>query len=146
MKTNRASISFMLACTALVFAAGCQHLERFNPPPAPDLRVNYYRFDTLPKQDDAERIAAFASETPLEGVVHFEVIGHAYDRKQSGHNYQLGKRRADGVRDVLVEAGIPEDRVNARSMGDTRPRIPYENFGRRNKFNRVEVFRVVVAD
>ena len=128
---------------ALLFAAGCQHLERLNPPPAPDLRVNYHRFDTHPKPGDAERIAVFAEEAPLEGWVHYEVVGHAYDRKGSGSNFAMGKRRAELVQDLLIEAGIPEDQINARTLGDTRPRIPYHNFGRREKFNRVEIFRIV---
>ena len=129
-------------CTALLLAAGCQHLERLNPPPAPDLRLQYHRFDVHPKPADDERIALFAQETPVNGPVHYEVVGHAYDRRQSGHNFQLGKRRAETVRDILIEHGIPGDHINARTMGDTRPSIPYANFGRRNKFNRVEVFRV----
>lgn len=147
MKTSRALLTPVALCLSLIVLAGCQHLDRqpfslINPPPAPDLRVQYFRFDTIPKEADAARIAAFAEEMPVDGPVHYEVVGHAYDRKQSGYNFQMGKRRANIVGEMLIEAGVPAEKVSVRSLGDTRPRIPYANFGRRNKFNRVEIFRV----
>lgn len=156
MKTIIRPRLLVLACLLLPLCllTGCQHAPYrvsqvqswITPPPPPDFRVQYHRFDTRPKPMDIERLATFAEEAALDGTVHFEVVGHAYDRKQSGHNFQTGKRRAEFVRDALIEAGVPADRVNARSVGDTRPAIPYADFGKRRKHNRVEVFRSVLVE
>ena len=51
----------------------------------------------------------------------FVVIGHTDSLSGENYNLELSQRRADSVRDWLVESGIAEDRLSTRAFGPTRP-------------------------
>jgi outer membrane protein OmpA-like peptidoglycan-associated protein len=54
--------------------------------------------------------------------LHITVEGHADVRGADDYNQELSQRRAEMTRNVLVKAGIAEDRVSAIGYGRTRPR------------------------
>jgi peptidoglycan-associated lipoprotein len=49
------------------------------------------------------------------------VEGHCDERGTADYNLALGDRRAKAVKDYLVAAGIPADRVSTISYGKERP-------------------------
>jgi len=49
------------------------------------------------------------------------VEGYCDDRGTDAYNMALGKRRAESVRDFLVNLGIGRNRLNAVSYGEQRP-------------------------
>jgi peptidoglycan-associated lipoprotein len=47
--------------------------------------------------------------------------GHCDERGTAEYNLALGERRAKAVKDYLIAAGIPADRVSTISYGKERP-------------------------
>ena len=60
----------------------------------------------LDKHDDIKRV---------------RIEGHTDDRGDALYNLQLSQRRADAVRDYLVQRGYPADRTQARGKGEGSP-------------------------
>lgn len=67
----------------------------------------------------AERLAEIADL--IRPVEDFMVIvdGHADPRGDAEYNDQLSAARAAAVRDVLIRAGFPADRITTRARGET---------------------------
>lgn len=59
-------------------------------------------------------------------ILHIVVEGHTDDVGTNGHNQRLSERRAQAVRTLLVEAGVPEDMISAVGYGEARPRVSVE--------------------
>jgi peptidoglycan-associated lipoprotein len=57
------------------------------------------------------------------------VEGHADSRGSSEYNLALGNRRASGVRDYLVNLGVPAGRITVVSKGKEQPFCTEENEG-----------------
>ncbi|MFZ5756915.1 MAG: OmpA family protein [Pseudomonadota bacterium] len=82
----------------------------------------FFGKDTLTQagRDAVENLAAYVKLWGIEGAQveitgHTDRIGHAKD------NLALSKRRAESVRRVMVESGLPPEAVVARGVGSTRP-------------------------
>lgn len=58
---------------------------------------------------------------PRCGSLKVEVGGHADERGTDAYNEELSERRAARVRDMLVEAGVPADRLSVASYGESMP-------------------------
>lgn len=67
------------------------------------------------------------------------VYGHTDDQGPTAYNQPLSTRRARAVRDYLVEAGVPEDIVDSRGMGEASPRVPAKTREARQRNRRVEI-------
>jgi len=55
------------------------------------------------------------------GAGPLEIAGHCDESGSAVYNLDLSRRRAESVREALVRAGIPEERLTARGYGETRP-------------------------
>lgn len=62
----------------------------------------------------AERLAAYSS-------VKIEVAGHTDSQGSADFNRKLSERRANAVREYLIEKGVPEDTLTAKGYGESRP-------------------------
>ncbi|CAM3135537.1 OmpA family protein [Corallococcus sp. ZKHCc1 1396] len=49
------------------------------------------------------------------------IEGHTDSRGTEGYNEQLSERRAQSVRNFLINQGVPADRIDIRGMGEDRP-------------------------
>jgi outer membrane protein OmpA-like peptidoglycan-associated protein len=49
------------------------------------------------------------------------VEGHTDSQGSTSYNQDLSQRRADAVRDYLIQKGYPADRIQARGIGKGRP-------------------------
>jgi outer membrane protein OmpA-like peptidoglycan-associated protein len=58
----------------------------------------------------------------LQGVDDFAVVveGHADPRGDNDFNEQLSAQRAAAVRDALIRAGISDDRITTRAVGESQ--------------------------
>lgn len=72
------------------------------------------------------------------------ITGHASKEGTDAYNMALGQRRADSVRDYMVQSGIDPARLTTVSKGESEPvpGVPDTEAGR--KLNRRAVFQVVV--
>ncbi|NJC32659.1 OOP family OmpA-OmpF porin [Sphingomonas jejuensis] len=76
--------------------------------------------------DDAGRAALdriVASEALAAGGT-VTIGGHSDTRGDDDANLDVSRRRAEAVRDALVERGVAADRITIIAFGETRPRVP----------------------
>ena len=83
-------------------------------------------------------VALAVSECP--GVLRVE--GHTDNMGEASFNDDLSRRRAEAVREALVERGLPEDRLIAEGFGETKPRADNGTRDGRARNRRIEI-RVV---
>lgn len=69
-------------------------------------------------KEDAERIYAMLKKNPL---VEIELIGHADSRGRTEYNKRLSLRRAESVRNFLVQKGIASERIRVVAVGEDNP-------------------------
>jgi outer membrane protein OmpA-like peptidoglycan-associated protein len=67
------------------------------------------------------------------------VHGYTDDVGSKEYNQKLSERRADAVREYLVQAGIDSSLVRAQGFGKTTPRVPGEGEEERAANRRVEI-------
>lgn len=66
------------------------------------------------------------------------IDGHTCDRGTDQYNQQLSIRRANSVRNYLIDQGIEESRLRTRGFGESRPAIPNTSEANRQYNRRVE--------
>lgn len=67
------------------------------------------------------------------------VYGYTDDTGTQTYNLQLSQRRAEAVRDFLVQAGITPTIMSAKGLGKSDPRVPGDNELARAANRRVEI-------
>lgn len=84
----------------------------------------YFDFDkakVLPcGQDTLRRQAAWLCQYQQYRIT---VVGHCDERGTSEYNFVLGERRAEAAKRLLVEYGVPENRIDVCSMGKEHPLV-----------------------
>jgi peptidoglycan-associated lipoprotein len=85
-----------------------------------DLDKSFIRPDALP---ELEKIRMWMQANPTESVV---VEGHTCDWASDNYNVSLGKRRAEAVKQWLIEHGIAGSRIETVSYGEQQPWVPNE--------------------
>lgn len=104
---------------------------------------DYFEFDraTLLPESTAElnRLLRFLNRHPDIAIL---IEGHTDNVGSHTYNMQLSEERASAVVNYLVEHGIPDDRLQFRGYGYTRPVI--ENITDKNRsLNRRVAFRII---
>jgi len=70
---------------------------------------------------------------------HMTVYGHTDDIGSEAYNQELSERRAQAVRDYLVEAGISQEIIATKAFGKTKPLVEGKTPAARAKNRRVEL-------
>jgi peptidoglycan-associated lipoprotein len=120
------------------------------PPPAPapevkeaDFRTVYFDFDKYNIRSDQkanlDKNAEILRKNP-DLVIKIE--GHCDERGTVEYNLALGDKRANSVKDYLVNLGIPANRIEVISYGKERPVDPGHNEAAWAKNRRAE-FRII---
>jgi outer membrane protein OmpA-like peptidoglycan-associated protein len=81
-------------------------------------------------------IAQYLEKHPEREVV---IEGHTDARGPEDYNRQLSQRRAESVKEALVGRGVPEERIEARGLGESTPVASNDNPTGRQLNRRVEV-------
>ena len=74
--------------------------------------------------------------------VRVEVAGYTDDVGKEDYNLGLSQRRADSVKQYLVNAGISTDRVLARGYGESNPVASNSTASGRAENRRIEFHRL----
>lgn len=120
------------------------------PPAVPEVRTldsgTFFEFDSAEITDSGmEAIRRLRDEIDQSGVIRsLEVAGHADDIGGSEYNLALSERRAEAVRDALIEMGVPEGVIEAKGFGDSMPVATNDTPQGRAMNRRVEITTVVV--
>ncbi|MDH3321400.1 MAG: OmpA family protein [Flavobacteriaceae bacterium] len=73
-------------------------------------------------------------------TVNFTVEGHTDDTGAAEYNKTLSQKRADAVRDYLVENGFPADKMTAMGYGEEKPICDTKTKKCRQANRRVDIF------
>ncbi len=93
-----------------------------------DLRAN--------EQATIDQIASYLQENPSLTV---GIEGFADPRGTDRYNQALSERRVDAIKNALVKAGVPADRIQTGAFGETRPKCNDKTEGCWQRDRRVEV-------
>ena len=87
-------------------------------------------------QRTLQKLVVFLEENPERNVL---IEGHTDNVGSSTYNLDLSLRRAEAVRQALIEAGIGPDRIAARGYGERYPVAPNSDAAGRQRNRRVEI-------
>ena len=85
---------------------------------------------------EIDRIAQVLSRYPQTTIT---VIGHTDSTGSESYNQQLSERRADSVKNALVQRGISPSRISAMGYGESAPIADNNTEYGRQQNRRVEV-------
>lgn len=88
---------------------------------------------------DRELLSRIAGVLLTSDGYRIQIHGHTDDVGSARYNQRLSERRADAVRDYLVEAGIDPQIITIRGFGKTEPLVDGTSPEARQKNRRVEI-------
>ncbi len=86
----------------------------------------YFDFDSASLRADAQALLREKAEYLYNNLSlnSLTIEGHTDERGTDAYNLALGDRRADAVKQFLVDLGLSPDRFNTISFGEERPLDP----------------------
>jgi outer membrane protein OmpA-like peptidoglycan-associated protein len=85
----------------------------------------HFDFDKATLTAEAKEILARDIKTmKAEPGIKVQIEGHTCAHGNEDHNMALGERRANAVKEFLVNEGISADRLSTISYGETRLAMP----------------------
>ncbi|MCS7162019.1 MAG: OmpA family protein [Bacteroidia bacterium] len=115
-------------------------LRRIDKGASITLRNVFFDFDkaTLRPESEVElrKVAEILRQNPSWRI---EVQGHTDSVGHPAYNQNLSQRRAEAVRQFLIDQGIAARRITARGYGATRPIAPNTTEDGRARNRRVEI-------
>lgn len=138
------SILALCAVAALVLA-GCSTTPKNTPPPpapAPTFTLQGVNFanDSDYLSPTAESILQEAA-TALKSMPDqpYLVAGHTDSNASDAYNLDLSQRRANRVRNRLVDLGVPPSQLTVRGYGESQPIADNSTAAGRAENRRVEI-------
>ncbi len=89
------------------------------------LQPVYFDFDRSEIRSDAKPVLRANAKAiqDNEGWGRIRVEGHTDERGSEEYNLALGQRRANSVRQYLIDLGVPGGRVETVSFGEAKPAV-----------------------
>jgi len=84
-------------------------------------------------------LTRIADQLKGDDTIKVTVEGHTDNTGGAAKNQTLSEKRAEAVRDFLVSAGVPSDRITAVGKGDTQPVATNKTAAGRQQNRRVEL-------
>lgn len=101
------------------------------------LKFDFDKSDLKP--ENRELLSRIAGILLTSSDTTISVNGHTDDVGTEEYNQKLSERRAQAVRDYLVEAGVPPDIITVRGWGKSKPLVQGTSPEARAKNRRVEL-------
>lgn len=100
-------------------------MEEQVPKPVLELKTIYFDFDRATIRDDMKAPLRANADKILEHAAWGEIIieGHCDERGSEEYNFALGERRAATVKKYLVALGVPAERLETVSFGESQPAV-----------------------
>ena len=89
--------------------------------------------------EDKELLSRIAGVLLASRGYRLYVYGYTDDQGPANYNEQLSARRAEAVRKYFADAGIPEDIMESKGLGEKDPRVKGTSAAARQKNRRVEI-------
>lgn len=91
-------------------------------------------------RSDAKHVLDAAAEVLRnDPSIYVTVEGHTDSRASDSYNLSLSQRRAESVKEALMQRGIGENRLHPKGFGESRPRVPNTSSGNMQLNRRVEL-------
>lgn len=103
------------------FGAGAGQAGGAAASPLKDVYFEYDRYTV--REDQKPTLAQNIAWLKSNPVVRVTIEGHCDERGTAEYNLGLGERRARAVKEFLMGAGIPADRLATISYGKERPQV-----------------------
>jgi outer membrane protein OmpA-like peptidoglycan-associated protein len=84
-----------------------------------------------------ERVASFLNETGIISEILIE--GHTCDIATDEYNQLLSERRAEAVKEFLINTGLELETIQTAGYGESRPRFANDSEENRSRNRRVEI-------
>ena len=83
----------------------------------------YFDYDRFTIRNDAISVLQENAQVLVAGLSdkHIVIEGHCDERGTESYNMVLGKRRANAVKEFLVDLGVPGEQLQVMSYGKERP-------------------------
>jgi peptidoglycan-associated lipoprotein len=82
----------------------------------------HFDFDSSTlKSEDTEKLTKYADYLIKDSKIHLVITGHCDKRGTDEYNLALGAKRAESIKDFLVNLGVASDRLKTGSMGEENP-------------------------
>ncbi len=108
------------------------------------LRNIYFNFDKATFQDDSyNELNKLESMMSSNTGLQIEISGHTDNVGAADYNKSLSQRRANAVKNFLVEKGIDERRITAIGYGEERPLASNDDEMEGRELNRRVEFKVL---
>jgi outer membrane protein OmpA-like peptidoglycan-associated protein len=101
--------------------------------------INYQLSHTDLSDEAKEELDLKVDLMKLYPNMHVLIEGHTCDMGTPDENIILAQKRADSVKDYLVQYGIAPERIRAVSKGQTEPLVPNTSEANRKKNRRVHL-------
>ncbi|MFP4458050.1 MAG: peptidoglycan-associated lipoprotein Pal [Candidatus Zixiibacteriota bacterium] len=112
-----------------------------DPEPAPtiDLRPVYFEYDQHDLTDEAKAVLKDNAQELMEFSDQDVLLeGHCDERGTEQYNLSLGQKRAESVKQFLVNYGVADSRIRTISYGEERPVCKQDTESCWSKNRRVE--------
>jgi peptidoglycan-associated lipoprotein len=105
----------------------------------------YFEYDRASvKASEASKVQEVAAKFKAEDAATDLLIeGHCDERGTEEYNRSLGERRALALRELLVAAGVPADRIHTVSFGKDKPIEPLRSESAYSKNRRGEFILIL---
>ena len=122
---------------ALMFGSGARQTARGLLVTLP---ASYFgRNNETLEPEGREMLARLAGVLAVDEVPEIRIEGHTSDTGPASRNLTLSEERAEAVRVYLVEAGVPEESLDAEGFGTSRPIASNDDNETRALNERVEI-------
>ena len=92
------------------------------PKPQLNLKAVYFEFDKYDLTAEAKAILSDNAKQLMDNpAVRVRLEGNCDERGTNAYNMSLGQKRADAVKNFLVQYGIAANRIETTSYGEERP-------------------------
>ena len=87
------------------------------------LEAVYFDYDRAELRSDARTTLQANATTVKNGGGNITIEGYCDERGSEEYNLALGERRANGVRQYMVDLGVPASKLSTVSFGEARPAV-----------------------
>jgi OOP family OmpA-OmpF porin len=90
-------------------------------PPTVKLHINFDNNSAVVHKDSYEKVQQHADFLNRYPNYSSKIVGHTSSTGEASYNMSLSIKRAKAVEAMLLEKGVPADRVSSSGMGETMP-------------------------
>jgi outer membrane protein OmpA-like peptidoglycan-associated protein len=96
--------------------------------------------DEIPRATAYESLDDVAQRVARDSRARIEIVGHVAVETEETDAMLLSMKRAEVIQRLLVDRGVPKERITLRAEGAARPRVSAASEGASVLNDRVEIF------